>query len=296
MFSIVIPTFKRKDKLLECLNGLSSQTFTQFEVIVVNDDPDVKYFPESFDFPFSLEIINMDINSGPSVCRNLGVDKTNFDWILFLDDDDEFIDVKLECIDRYIRKNSIDVIYHKAQVYLKNESRTYTTSNFIEGDGVELFKLLLVKNVAGGAPLCCIRKDKFIEIGGFRTDLPAMEDYELAINMAKNNFKFGFVDEVLTRCIYVSESSSVSKNIDNNIIALDKIESIYDSDYAELSTVSMKEHLIWRCTTIAYKKLLLNRKDAAKDYWMAFKLSGSIKHFVVSLLSAIKPRLILKMR
>ncbi|WP_419243697.1 glycosyltransferase family 2 protein [Photobacterium leiognathi subsp. mandapamensis] len=39
MFSIVIPTFKRNELLRKCLNSLSMQSYKDFEVVIVNDDP-----------------------------------------------------------------------------------------------------------------------------------------------------------------------------------------------------------------------------------------------------------------
>ncbi|MBI5300719.1 MAG: glycosyltransferase family 2 protein [Chloroflexi bacterium] len=84
-FSVVIPTFNRKDVLRQCLKSLQAQDHPDFEVLVVdggNDGTDELLAREFPDFRYLRET-----RSGPSVARNLGIQHATGDIIAFTDDD-----------------------------------------------------------------------------------------------------------------------------------------------------------------------------------------------------------------
>lgn len=93
MISIVIPTYNRKSMLLEAVDSVRRQTYTNWEIILVDDhstdgtqkavqrlkEPRIRYF-------------HNNTNKGPGYNRNFGFKKTKGDYIIFLDDDDYYID------------------------------------------------------------------------------------------------------------------------------------------------------------------------------------------------------------
>ena len=91
-FSVVIPTFNRKESLVRCLQSLSSQTIPpdEFEVIVVDDGSTdgTNTTIESHGWPFAMTVLR-EQNSGPSAARNLGVGKARGEVIAFTEDDVE---------------------------------------------------------------------------------------------------------------------------------------------------------------------------------------------------------------
>ena len=86
--SVIIPTYNRSEQLREAVNGILKQTFTDFEVLVIDDgstddtpevikqisDNRIKYFYK--------------VNGGASSARNLGLTKAQGQYIALLDDDD----------------------------------------------------------------------------------------------------------------------------------------------------------------------------------------------------------------
>lgn len=91
-FSIITPTYKRADKLVRAVDSLLHQTYTDWEMIIVNDSPkDMSYntFTSSINDPRIHYHINT-VNSGVNFTRNLALSKVSADskWIIFLDDDD----------------------------------------------------------------------------------------------------------------------------------------------------------------------------------------------------------------
>ena len=92
--SVIIPTYKRPDLLRNLLESLShQQTDYDFEVIVVNDDPDDNLTPMELEFSdISVKIINLSEDHGRSIARNTGVRASSGDIIIFLDDDMSVVD------------------------------------------------------------------------------------------------------------------------------------------------------------------------------------------------------------
>jgi len=92
--SVIVPTYRRPDLLRELLTSLSSQqTEYDFEVIVVNDDPEDNLSALELEFSdISVKVINLSEDHGRSIARNTGVRASSGDIIIFLDDDMTVVD------------------------------------------------------------------------------------------------------------------------------------------------------------------------------------------------------------
>src|SRR5258705_7502133 len=90
--SVIIPTFKRTDWLVECLEGLQRQTLPadEFEVIVVDDGTpggatkEERVCSGSWKFPLTYLT---QLRKGPAAARNLGLQRAAGDLVAFTDDD-----------------------------------------------------------------------------------------------------------------------------------------------------------------------------------------------------------------
>lgn len=89
LVSVIIPTYNRKDWILDTLDSLSYQTFPRdrYEVIVVDDgSTDGTAEIEGRRFPFDLHYV-WQSNQGDAAARNLGVQHSQAEILVFLDDD-----------------------------------------------------------------------------------------------------------------------------------------------------------------------------------------------------------------
>ncbi len=105
-FSIVIPTHNRAVIIQETLHTVISQSFKDYEIIVVDDgstdntgevikqfkNPKIKYFYKE--------------NEERSIARNFGADKAEGDYLIFLDSDDKMMENHLSSIYEFIQKQS----------------------------------------------------------------------------------------------------------------------------------------------------------------------------------------------
>lgn len=104
MFSIIIPLYNKEKQIAETLNSVLQQTFTDFEIVIVNDGSKDKSgeVVKSFN-DHRIRLINQE-NAGVSAARNRGIKEAKNDWIAFLDADDLWREDKLEIYAAAIHK------------------------------------------------------------------------------------------------------------------------------------------------------------------------------------------------
>jgi glycosyltransferase involved in cell wall biosynthesis len=97
LITVVIPTRGRADLVVRAVQSALSQTYTDMEVIVVVDGPDLAT-SEALEVLAGprLRVIALTENVGGSEARNIGVRAARGSWIALLDDDDQWLPEKLE--------------------------------------------------------------------------------------------------------------------------------------------------------------------------------------------------------
>lgn len=103
LVSVVIPTYKRSEKLIRAIDSILNQTYAKLELLLVNDnEPDDEYTGElkkrvekySNDERFHLILQEKHVNG--AVARNVGIKQAQGEYIAFLDDDDWWKRNKIE--------------------------------------------------------------------------------------------------------------------------------------------------------------------------------------------------------
>lgn len=191
-FSIIIPLFNKEKDILHTLQSLKKQTFTCYEVVVIDDgstdrspaivkgfkDERIKFYTKK--------------NEGVAKTRNIGVVKAIAQHIVFLDADDYWYPNHLENIAALIKKYPKNRWY--ATAYEKKHNHKFTTSMIspvFKENNEELvvvdnyFKYSLVDALAWTSAVC-FKKDFFEELGGFdsRITMGAGEDTDLWLRAA----------------------------------------------------------------------------------------------------------------
>lgn len=88
--SIIVPIYNKGNKLNKCLDSLINQTYKNFEVILINDGSndnsgEICDYYKNIDNRF---VVVHKINEGVSLARNIGIDLSNGDYLIFVDGDD----------------------------------------------------------------------------------------------------------------------------------------------------------------------------------------------------------------
>jgi glycosyltransferase involved in cell wall biosynthesis len=183
--SVIIPTYRRSGLLAEALNSVLSQTFGDFEVVVVDDfsndggetEAIVKSFSES-----RFKYLCLDSRKGPAGARNAAFPYCEGKYLSFLDSDDLIRPEKLKN-QIFILDNNPDVAMVYSDEYILYEhggmspepSRKHRVPPLPSGFIARDFFL----DSFIGTMTVTLRKDVFEEAGGFDEELMLNEDDDL---------------------------------------------------------------------------------------------------------------------
>lgn len=126
--SVIIATYRREESLRDALISLAKQTYTSFEIVVVDDNNNqewnkkVRDTVEQFQQEFSnvkLRLVVNSTNTGSARARNIGIEKSIGKFITFLDDDDLYLPNKIETQIKGMLDNN--AVYSLTDLYLYNE-------------------------------------------------------------------------------------------------------------------------------------------------------------------------------
>lgn len=110
--SVVVPTCDRPDLLGRSVASILTQTFDDFEVIIV-DDGTHRPVPDGMFTDPRVRIIPSGGAHGPGPARNRGIDTARGEYVAFLDDDDLWLPQKLEASVDALRENpDAGVVFH----------------------------------------------------------------------------------------------------------------------------------------------------------------------------------------
>ena len=186
MISVIVPVYNVEKYLEECLDSIQNQTYSDIEVILVNDgsldnskDICEKYCKEDNRF----KLINQ-ANQGQSVARNHGVAASTGEFIAFVDSDDIIRQDYLEALIRYMSEE-VDIVESQFTVHKKEFfNENYKEINVIfEGDSEEAVKAV-PKHVLSVNPVTKLYRKSVVEAVPYLEGL-IFEDIYSGVGMLK---------------------------------------------------------------------------------------------------------------
>ena len=94
--SVIIPTMNRPEMLKRAIRSVLSQTYSDFEIVIVIDGPNAQTVPELLEaIDPRVRVLALPANAGLAEARNRGIRHATGRWIALLDDDDEWLPDKL---------------------------------------------------------------------------------------------------------------------------------------------------------------------------------------------------------
>lgn len=198
--SIVIPTYNRPDLLERLLISISKQTYSSYEVIIVNDNSDnisaydivISKFRKIID---ELSYYINDENKGAPYSRNFGIKKAKYDILALVDDDDEWLSEKLQFqINEYLKTPNIGIV----------TTWTYECENNDFKKGVYESKLTnptlsdILSECFIPSPSVLISKAAIVKAGLFDLKMPSCQDWDMWTRVMKLGYSVKIVQEYLT--------------------------------------------------------------------------------------------------
>ena len=190
LVSVVIPTYNRADLVAAAINSVLGQTYSNIEVIVVDDGSTDKTEEVLADFGSTISVIKQ-ANAGPAIARNRGIAAARGEIIAFLDSDDLWLPTKLA---RQVQ--SLDMAGPDAICSLCNCTVLYTDGSksttfaiadlhpqFSTGIWINPVEVLLNRFVLFNQAVI-IRRAALEKVGYFAESLRFGEDYDLPFRLA----------------------------------------------------------------------------------------------------------------
>jgi glycosyltransferase involved in cell wall biosynthesis len=191
--SVIIPTYNRAHTLPRAIDSVLSQTLAPLEIIVVDDgsvDDTARLMHERYD----QYDYHQQANQGVSSARNRGIDKARGEWIALLDSDDRWLPNKLQTQFDALAGSPHYRLCHTNELWIRNGVRVNQMNKHAKSGG-KIFQRCL--------PLCVIspssvvmHRTLFDDFGGFDTQLPACEDYDLWLRICARE-EVLFIDKPL---------------------------------------------------------------------------------------------------
>lgn len=264
--SVIIPTYNCAEYIGEALESVFAQTFTDYELIVINDgSPDVDEL-ERVLLPFQDRIvyIRLQQNRGLAAARNAGVRAARAPLVALLDADDawesSYLAVQVETLER---DPTIDVIYPNAVIVGDGPDAGLEYMELSPSEGAVTFEGLVSLRCTVMVS-AVIRRETLIRAGMFDESLRACEDFDLWLRIANQGGRIAYHRRVLVR--YRRRPGSLSSDPARTHAAilhvLDKVDRTMALTPSESSSVARTRARIIASTRLHEAKRALRAGDA----------------------------------
>jgi glycosyltransferase involved in cell wall biosynthesis len=231
--SIILPTYNRAAFLPQAFDSIRSQTFTDWELIVVDDGStdETETIVRQWNIPQGIRYVKQ-ANQGPSAARNAGLDLAFGEYIAFFDSDDLWLPHHLrDCVDALNANPNVDWVYAACRLVRAETNQIVEPSSFYTNGVARPFLRLKVKEVGRlrilidddavrcqildglycGLQASVIRRRIFNELR--LPEFRVGEDQALTIKALSQGYRLAYVDavHVLYR-IHEANSSSAAIN------------------------------------------------------------------------------------
>ena len=241
LVSVIITTYNRQDCIGDAIDNILSQTWQNFELIIVNDGS--KDDTDKIVGSYSDDRIHYIVNSpnrGVSYSRNTGASVASGTFLVYQDDDDHSRLDKIEKQVKYLLNapENIGMVYHetinhKALLHGIKDSSTIIPDRKMSDVKKEgfIYPSLLPKNFVACTSML-FKKELFDSVDGFDESLVAYEDWEFTLRFCKR-YDIGFIKEVLYD-YYQGDEGLISSEDDKHrlqvITALAEIDRRFKTD------------------------------------------------------------------
>jgi len=191
--SIIIPVYNVEQYINECIDSILAQTFTDFELLLVDDcspGNSPKICDEYAKQDMRIKVIHKSQNEGASLARKTGLEKSSGDYVLFIDSDD------------WIEKDMLNALYGKAVsedcdmvvcdcFYCEENQKKILRQKFYGFDTVAVIKNIFSFKIRAFLVNKLVKRELYL-----RAKFPVYsrsEDYVISIQNVCNSKKIGYV-------------------------------------------------------------------------------------------------------
>lgn len=270
LVSVVVATYKRNEELKNALESLAKQSYSNMEIILVDDNGNdewnikVSKIVESFRnrYPkITLEYIVNSPNQGSAKTRNIGINSAKGDYVTFLDDDDIYLPDKIRKQVEFMEVNKYD--YSITDLFLYNEVGKWIdkrTRSYIVETTVESLRIYHLKYHMTGTDTMMFKKEYLTQIGGF-APIDVGDEFYLMQRAIEGGGKFGYLPGCEIKA-YVHTGDGGLSSGDGKINGENALYEYKKSFFSQLEAQDIRYIKMRHYAVIAYAEL--RRKNYGK--------------------------------
>jgi len=274
-FSVIVPAYNRADTIMRTIDSLLAQSYKNFEIIIADDgssdntaeiiqaieDPRLRYFYQN--------------NAGVSAARNFGAEKSQYDWLTFLDSDDTVSPNWLTDFAKEIETSNVDIVF----CGMRQINNKFGVNKVI--DPLDPYQNGETKGLYNAGTFA-VKKSVFDKAGGYDSKIRFGENTELSIRLKQLNLAAAYISKpnLSYEVAEAGGARNLANVIESNLYTLRKHKRYFD-------TVSHVKQLYLQTTAIAQIRLgqvVEGRKNLWKAY---FAKPSNVKTFLRAFAASI---------
>lgn len=268
-FSVIIPTYNREKILPRAIDSILTQTFDNFELIIVDDgsidnteelvrnykDKRIKYVYKE--------------NGGQNSALNKGLKEARGCYIAFCDSDDIWLPLKLEkTYEKYMEDEEVGVVYCWTGVN-RNGQVELARNDYLEG---YVYKEVLTQGYLTSPTFLSCKKSCFETIGEFDLKVINCQDDDFCFNLCKY-FKVALIKEILG--VYYSDVDDRKSSMKKT--AADSYLFLWEKHKDEVLKICGQEVMADRYFKASMKYLMIKDLKKAKEVYQLAINNSNIK-------------------
>lgn len=221
-FTVIIPLYNKEMYIENAIKSILNQTFTDFELLIINDCSTDKSIEIASKFAFEkVQIIHHEKNSGLAATRNTGIKKATSNYVTFLDADDLWKPHFLEKIFHLIQNFPDARIFgtNYEEIWGKTIKNPHNGSEFLSEDFtgyINFFKINIKQGIYNHGSVC-IHKEVYENVGYYNEKINFSEDLDFNIR-ANYHYKLAYDNSVQMSYFMQTENQITQNSLQNKTI------------------------------------------------------------------------------
>lgn len=279
--SVIIPTYRRSDFLGRAIESVLNQTYGNVEIIVVDDNlPDTDFQKdtckkvENYLNTGKVKYLQTTGKTGGGAARNYAIKHCTGTYVAFLDDDDIYVENKIEKQLEFIIENNLDMCYQDVKWFDENNKLVeFRKMDYVkEFTKKELIRQHILHSIAPTA-IYMIKYDALLKTEGFGEVIMG-QDFILMLRCIEADLKIGYMTGAYVhQYLHSGERISLGQNKIDGENNLYKLKQNYYSYLSakDIRYVKFRHNAVLMFATLRSKMYTKVLKYAVKAFFLSPK-------------------------
>ncbi|GAA5036478.1 hypothetical protein GCM10011506_30400 [Marivirga lumbricoides] len=276
LVSIIIPSFNRETLISETLDSVINQTYENWECIVVDDgstDDTINTIERRIKKDFRIKLFSRERSpKGASTCRNIGIENSKGDYIIFLDSDDLLKD---DCIairvSNFMKYSDYDFLVFNCLGFKSSPGDFNLKWNHLTKSNISPIERFMQGDTPWATLSVIWSREAFNINGGWDEEALCWQDWEIHINSLLLGLKFKTFDnspDSYFRVDHQFDSIGKIENTKKQLFSRYKIVTkVWKKNEMQIKSLKLEKFFMLWLFRLSIFFLELGEKQKAEEVW-----------------------------